>query len=386
MDFVLDVNAKTQVSGSSKQIAAIAQSKLAKLLAEKIRQVGKITFREWMADALYHPIYGYYNRTDLKRWGKAGDYRTSPERSELFAATFARYFASLYELLGRPAEFVIVEMGAGNGRFAAGVLDTFETNFPDVFSATQYVVIEASAASRQRAAEELERYVSRVRFVELHDLQPVQRGIFFSNELLDAFPVHRITLIEGELKELFVSVTGDAKFIPVFDNPSSHEILEFYLKHIAPLAEGQIVEVNTGIGDWFQTIEDKLTSGYLITVDYGAEAQELYSSTERQHGTLRAFRRHEFVDDVLLNPGECDITSSVDWTYVESEGKRHGFEVVDFARLDRFLMQSGVFEELERRLDSTVSEAEKTRLTTSSREMILPNGMASSFQVLIQKR
>ena len=102
----------------------LLSSPLAEELSGRIRRMGKISFREWMEAALYHPTFGYYNRADLQRWGREGDYRTSPERSDLFAATFARYFVGLYEQLNRPEEFTIVEVGGGDGHFAAGVLET----------------------------------------------------------------------------------------------------------------------------------------------------------------------------------------------------------------------------------------------------------------------
>jgi SAM-dependent MidA family methyltransferase len=339
-----------------------------------------------MKEALYHPTLGYYNRIDLQRWGREGDYRTSPERSELFAATFARHFVLLYEQLGKPAEFNIIEVGAGNGEFAAGILETLKRNFPSVLSAARYLVLETSQASRQVAAERLYEFRNQVQFVDGKLLQPVDSGILFTNELLDAFPVNRVMVRNGELKELFVSLNDNGKFVWVVDDPSSNEILHVVRNCLPPLREGQIVELNFGISDWFNTIEGLLRTGYLITVDYGAEAAELYSSMDRPNGTLRAFRRHEFVDDVLSHPGECDITCSIDWTFVKSEGKQHGFQVDQLSRLDRFLMQAGILDELEHRLSEAGSEAEKSTLTTAAREMILPGAMASSFQVLVQRR
>src|SRR5689334_8201167 len=101
-----------------------------------------------MEAALYDPDGGYYTRTDLKRWGREGDYRTSAERSELFAATFARYFAGLYEELGRPAEWTIVEGGAGNQSFARRVLRELEAQYPPVFAATRYNFNELNAETK----------------------------------------------------------------------------------------------------------------------------------------------------------------------------------------------------------------------------------------------
>jgi SAM-dependent MidA family methyltransferase len=339
-----------------------------------------------MAAALYHPTFGYYNRSDLKRWGREGDYRTSSERSQLFAATFARYFATLYDRMHRPSQLTIVEMGAGDGRFASSVLDALEAKYPSVFSATRYVVVDRSKDARRRATEELQRFVGRVDFECCAELKPIQSAIVFSNELLDAFPVHRVKCIDGELKELYVTLQGDFDFSWSPGELSSTRLLQFCRKHIPPLCEGQIVEINLGIEDWFSDLADKLISGYLITVDYGAESQDIYDPSIRHEGSLRAFRRHEFVDHVLEMPGEYDITSSVDWSCVKLEGQRYGFEVEEFAALDKFLMRTGVLEELEARLAALSSEAEKSCLTTAAREMILPICMAASFQVLVQKQ
>src|SRR5687768_10521028 len=108
-----------------------------------------------MKAALYDPAHGYYRRSDLQRWGRAGDYRTSPERSELFAATFARYFTKLHDELERPDNWTIVECGAGDGRFAAGVLQTLANHFPSVFAVTRYVLSDSSHDALQRARERL---------------------------------------------------------------------------------------------------------------------------------------------------------------------------------------------------------------------------------------
>jgi hypothetical protein len=182
----------------------LLSSPLAEELSGRIRRMGKITFREWMEAALYYPTFGYYNRTDLKRWGRAGDYRTSPERSELFAATFARHFVHLYEQLNRPEEFTIVEVGGGDGQFATGVLETIEKLSPAVFDVTRYVCVELSQDARSRTAERLQKFNGRVEFAKLTELALIEAGIVFSNELIDAFPVHRVTSVDGKLKELFV--------------------------------------------------------------------------------------------------------------------------------------------------------------------------------------
>lgn len=328
-----------------------------------------------MAAALYDPLFGYYNRSDLPRWGREADYRTSAERSELFAATFARYFARLYEALGCPPQWTIIEGGAGQGRFAQRVLRSLAEEYPAVFEATRYCLDEISKDSESRARELLAEFGERVCY---EWREPLDRGIYFSNELLDAFPVHRVVR-EGEL---YVTVDSENRFVWTTGAFSTPQLAERALS----LAAGQIIEINLGVDDWFASVAAKIKQGFVVTVDYGAEEDDLYDPLLRPDGTLRAFSRHGFVDDVLSAPGEYDITSNVNWTQVKCAGERLGFAVVEFAPQDKFLLRAGLLEELNHRLARMKSEGEKARLTTDAKEMILPGGMASSFQVLVQKR
>jgi SAM-dependent MidA family methyltransferase len=129
-----------------------------------------------------------------------------------------------------------------------------------------------------------------------------------------------------------------------------------------------------------------LKRGYLVLVDYGAEASELYSAPHRRGGTLRAFSRHRFADDVLAFPGEQDLTTTVDWTNVLRVGEGLGFEAVSFERQDEFLLRAGLLGQLEEMTAATDNETEALVLRSSVRELILPGGMSESFQVLVQKR
>lgn len=302
----------------------------------------------------------------MKRWGKEGDYRTSPERSELFAATFARYFAKLYDELKQPSHWTIVEAGGGRGDFKTGVLRTLQEQFPQVFSATAYVPIETTE--------------------ELEQLPPITAGIFFSNELLDAFPVHRLIQTEDGLAELYVAVDVNDKFVWSNGPVSTPALLEFCREYSIELEDGQIIDISLAIDNWVGSVAAKLESGYLIIVDYGAESYDLYDVSLRPQGTLRAFSRHDFIDDVLAQPGDYDITSSVNWSQVQRAGARFGFTTVEYTQQDQFLLKAGLLDQLMREMSRLTSEADKLSLTAGARDMILPGGMGSSFQVLVQKR
>jgi SAM-dependent MidA family methyltransferase len=358
---------------------------LADRLRQRIKQEGPIIFRDWMEAALYDPQEGYYCRRS-ERWGRAGDYRTSSERSPLFAATFARYFAGLYEALHRPERWTIAEVGAGEGQFAEIVLSTLQQRFPRLFAITNCVVDEASAASREAARLRLARFSDRVEFCPIDQLEISAAGIIFSNELLDAFPVHRVTLNNNELRELYVGLDQSGEFSWVTGPLSTPRLAEYFqIVGVQLTKEGQIAEVNLHASNWLEQARSRLPRGYLISVDYGAEARELYSSSGPRQGTLRAFRRHEFREP-LENPGDNDLTSTVDWTYFKRCGEKLGLETIEFQRQDQFLLRAGLLEELESMVQQTEGEAEKARLRASAREMILPTGMASSFQVLVQKK
>ncbi|PYS29339.1 MAG: hypothetical protein DMF75_17435 [Acidobacteria bacterium] len=326
-------------------------SSLKERLGARIRRKGPISFHEWMQAALYDKREGYYCRSDLDRQGRQGDYRTAPETSPLFAAAFARYFAKLFTELGSPSLWTILEAGAGSGEFARGVLRSLKSNYPDVFSATRYVIDEL---------------------------------IIFSNELIDAFAVHRVTFRHGKLRELCVGL-DKTNFVWLECEPDER-VVKYCQSQGLNLAENQIAEINLDAEDFIPRAASMIESGFLITVDYGAERSELLSDPQRHRGTLRAFHRHQMIDDVLAKPGEYDLTTTVDWTQIKEAGKRAGLQTVRHESLNRFLLDEGLLDEITRLVGTHQSDAHALQISTSAREMIMPHGMASSFQVLAQAK
>jgi SAM-dependent MidA family methyltransferase len=340
-----------------------------------------------MEAALYDPAGGYYFRRDLKRWGRTGDYRTAPERSPLFAATFASCFARLYEELGSPGVWTIFEAGAGAGDFAHGVLRTLQLDYPYIFSATRYVIDEASEDARERAGLKLGVFAERVEFRRLIETsEAVEKGIVFSNELLDAFPVHRVTMRGGQLFELFVDLDETGGFIWAEREPSTPRLAEYLARSNVELSDGQTAEINLGVEDWLRRAASVFKHGYIISVDYGAEARDLYCAPHRYHGTLRAFHQHGFAEDVLSRPGEQDLTTTIDWTNVQRIGAEMGLQTTSFERQDEFLLRNGLLDRLERMRAQAQTEADRLVLTSGVRELILPGGMSESFQILVQKK
>jgi SAM-dependent MidA family methyltransferase len=360
-----------------------SQNPLADRLRARIKQKGPITFYEWMSAALYDERDGYYCRADRIPQGRAGDYRTAPEASPLFAATFANYFSKLFTDLKWPQLWTIFEAGSAGGDFAHGLLSSLRRFEPQIFAATNYVIDEISPAARQRATDRLAEFADRVSFRRFAEVVKPTMGIVFSNELIDALPVHRVIMRDGTLRELCVGLNkADFAWVECDVSPRVEEYVE---RTCMQLAEGQIAEINLAAEDFISRAAAMLDPGYVVTVDYGAERDELWRSPNRQQGTLRAFRRHQFVDDVLATPGEQDLTTTIDWTQVREAGERSGLRTLRFERLDHFLLVEGLLSRL-REISSTLDAVEAIRLSTSSRELVLPTGLAASFQVLVQEK
>jgi SAM-dependent MidA family methyltransferase len=353
-------------------------------LLERIRRGGALTFRDWMASALYDEREGYYSRTGFERWGRAGDYRTSPERSPLFASTFARYFVKLHEELGSPNTFTLIECGGGAGHFARGVLDTLRRDAPQVYDSIRYVFDETSSDSRARAAALLAPHSERVEFRSLDDLSGA--FVLFSNELLDAMPVHRVRVREGRLRELYVVEGARGGFAWEEGEPSTPRLAEHFERFSVTLAEGQFAEVNLEAEEWLARVASLAGQGFVVTVDYGDDARALVNAPHRSEGALRAFSGHQFVEDLLASPGAHDLTTTVNWTQIVSAGESAGLETVALERLDAFLLKAGLLEQLESESALAHDESERAALRLGAREMILPGGMAASFQVLVQKK
>jgi SAM-dependent MidA family methyltransferase len=414
-----------RTGGGARDATDSESADLAARLRRRIRREGAITFREWMRAALYDERGGYYRRAS-RRWGRAGDYRTSPERSALFAATFARHFATLFDELGRPQVLQLLEAGGGAGHFAHGLLQTLRRDAPRVFDSIHYVFDESSADSRARAATLLAPTASRVEFRRLTSFsegghtpgradfsepserevltdspereshseppedegftKPLENVIVFSNELLDAFPVHRVLMRGGRLRELFVGLDARGEFVWAEGEPSTPRLAEHFARMGLGLAEGQTAEVNLCAEEWVARVARLVGRGYVFTVDYGDEAENLLGAPHRREGTLRAFRGHEMFEDVLRSPGAQDLTTTVNWTQVIAAGERAGLQTVALERLDTFLLRAGLLEQLERECALASGEAEVARLRLDARELILPGASASHFQVLVQKK
>ena len=315
-----------------------AESALADALRDEIARRGPIPFRDFMERALYDPVQGYYG-SGRARVGRGGDFFTNVSVGPLFGRLLARQFAEMWVALGKPAEFAIVEQGAHHGDFAADVLAALRDTASACLTATTYWVVEPLAALRQTQQEKLATWEgSKVRWVEsLAELPPFV-GVHFSNELPDAFPVHRIARRGDGWRERFVDFDG-ARFVFI-DASVSNVALTTALACLPDVSPGYETEINLAAPAWIAEVAARLERGFMLAIDYGYPRAEYYRP-ERDHGTLSAYAGHQREPDPLARPGEIDLTAHVDFTSLAEAGIAAGLSLAGFTDQHHFMVGLG---------------------------------------------
>ncbi|MBO9998220.1 MAG: class I SAM-dependent methyltransferase [Cyanobacteria bacterium SID2] len=304
----------------------------------------RISFADYMETVLYHPQYGYYSRG--AKFGGGGDFITSSHLSSDFGEMLAKQLEQIWQLLGNPQPFSVVEMGAGQGILAVDILRTLRETFPRCFESIEYVIVETSPALKLQQQRLKGVNVRWCNWSEIPDASI--EGCFFSNELVDAFPVCRVTLENGQLRENYVTLDEAQQFREVtgdLSTPELRDYFQFVEIDLKTLPDGYQTEVNLEALSWMETVARKLKRGYVLTIDYGYEARQYYSHA-RSSGTLQCYVRHHHHDDPYLAIGEQDITAHVDFTALQRQGERCGLNVEGFTQQGLFLMALGLGERM----------------------------------------
>jgi len=306
---------------------------LAEFIREAIRRRGPVTFAWFMEQALYHPELGYYS-SGRCAIGRGGDYFTNVSVGPLFGRLLAAQFAEMWEALGRPDDFVIVEQGAHQGEFARDVLAAVRERAPDFFSTLRYWIIEPFPILRERQRETLRDFGGKLTWREsIADLEPFC-GVHFSNELLDAMPVHLLSRARAGWQERYVAESGDEfSFVaaPIID-PELCRHLE-----TIPRQSGEPYETEANLAAlrWMEQLAPKLARGYVLAVDYGYSRDEYYAP-ERSSGTLQCYSNHRILPSPLTDIGQADITAHVDWTSLAERAETRGLSVAGFTDQHHF--------------------------------------------------
>ncbi len=362
--------------------ARIEPSPLAEILVSQIRERGRITFAEYMELCLYHPQFGYYAKANqiARR-----DYITSVDVSPVFGRLLARQFHEMWTMLGRPDRFWLLEAGAGTGVLAKQILDLAQESLGEFYASVQYVGVERSAARRASQAAILQTHIARNRFSSLADMpEHIPYGCMFSNELFDAFPVHRVMRENGELREVYVTLGGDGLCDEV--GPlSTPALAEYFSEMEISLQEDQLAEVCLQARDWIEAAAKRLQRGFVLTIDYGHEARELYDE-RHMRGTLLAYGRHRASEDFYRAPGEQDLTAHVNFTALDVWGRRGGLMRTGLTSQTNFLLALARYANFADLENPGASEHEQTAANLRFKTLVHPEGMGETFKVLVQHK
>ncbi|WP_127582734.1 class I SAM-dependent methyltransferase [Paenibacillus koleovorans] len=353
---------------------------------------GAISFRDFMDACLYDEQFGYYNR-DTVKIGKEGDFYTSASIGPFMGMMLAECCLRLRQEEGWGGErWQIVEWGGGTGRLAVQVLDHLQAAAPEAYETINYVLVDGSAYHRVSQQKQLERHASIIRTCSPEEWlrQPSSIAIptiVCSNELLDAFPVHRLRYKNGRFEELHVAwdETKGAfqdRYIPLTEEPSHTELQRYIEEERLPRREDQLFEVNLAIGPWLSQIRARMNRGAIITIDYGDVREELYAS-HRMQGTLLCYYRHRAYDNPYVHVGEQDMTAHVNFSAVIRYGEQLGISRWKLQTQREFLIEHGILERLQEH-DGADPFGAAARNNRAIRQLLWSDQMSELFKVLVQ--
>lgn len=351
---------------------------LTDILVDRIQRGGPLTFADFMEACLYHPEFGYYMRRGPETG--ASDYFTSPEVSPLFGRLLARQLAEMRVAMGQPSPFTLIECGAGSGRLSEQIRAAVVEKSPPFALALRSWLVERSPRLREQAQARLARFGDAIHVSAELPAAPAI-GCLLSNELLDALPVHRVVQRGKRLREIYVTIRA-GELVEEEGEPSSPAVADYLDRYGAPLEDGQQAEVHLAALKWLEGAATALGRGFLLTIDYGHHARELYGPGHLR-GTVLAYRQHRAHEHWLAWPGEQDLTAHVNFTALEKRGQELGLETLGFTQQTSFLLalaRASEFADIE----GSGSDREKLTQRLAFKQLIHPAGMGETFKVLIQ--
>jgi SAM-dependent MidA family methyltransferase len=314
------------------------------LLAAEIERGGPISFRRFMEVALYHPEHGYYRRP-RDPFGIHGDFYTAEQIQPVFGMLIATRVRQLFEAMGAPPEFTVIELGAGRREMAPH------------FSEWRYVPIDIDSGGLPESFS----------------------GVVFSNEFFDALPVDVSLFTRGEFREEQVA-WSEGRFQWICGPAARREVSDYLRRHFPPPEEGQRYEANLDAAAWLEAISRALERGFVFTIDYGYTRAE---SVRFPAGTLMGYHRHTAREDVLADPGARDITAHVNFSALETSGAAHGLALDRFETLASTLLTAGEADQFAAALEGA-GDAESFRRRMQLKTLLF--GMGESFRVQLLRK
>ena len=360
-------------------------TKLEEIIHHEIAEKGPMPFARFMELALYYPRGAYYER-DSQQVGRLGDFYSSVNVGSLFGELLGFQFAVwMQELASERCQ--LVETGAHDGRLATDILNYFNSHRPHLLKKLEYWIVEPSYRRQKWQQSTLHNLGYQARWFSSLEVLPSSGvcGIIFSNEFLDALPVHRfvwdanarkwfetgVTLRNGEFiwTKMVASSVGE-NLPPVIPGETR-----------AVLPNGFTTEVCPTAINWWRRAAGVLSRGYLLTLDYGLEAEHFFLPG-REEGTIRAYYRHHATTEVLANVGEQDITAHINFTALREAGEGAGLKTIAFVSQEKLLIQ--IAQQI--RQDGTAFSPWSSARTRQFQTLTHPEHLGRSFHALIQAR
>ncbi len=376
------------MSQDGNQRMELPDSPLMQQIATLIRETGPLTFARFMEIALYDEAHGYYMtgggsaRTASPIGGEGSDFFTAPSLSPILAKCLVRQLAEIDERLGHPSVFHLVEMGPGEGTLLRDLLQEGQEQQTAFLPRLACIPVERSPAFCRRQRETLAAWTRQegmIRWVD--DLEAIAdgslTGTLLSNELVDAFPVHRVRMEPNGLRELYVTIHNQ-ELQEQWGPPSTPELASFLSDMDVELPVGFATEINLEAMKWIKQVARVLDRGVVITIDYGHVARD-YWAPERKNGTLLGYHRHTVSTNPYARVGEQDLTAHVNFSSLAQTGEQIGLTTTGYTNLQHFLMSLGI-EELVRGCD------QESAVVQAAARLLRPHGMGTTFKILVQHK
>ena len=329
-----------------------------------IRDQGDIPFDKFMNLALYGE-FGYY-LNNSKPFDVNGDYFTSPRVHPVFGALLAKQIFSMWEILGSPNTFNILEEGAGDDLLATDILTSLQLMDSNIFDATNYYLNDVNPI-----------------YSEHPKIQNISDGLGFfnvviSNELFDAMPVKLFEIHQKSFKEVFISLGINGALQEKLKNPTI-ELYDFLNQQGISHLEGYRGPVNLNAEKWVRKISKNIDSGFLITIDYGY-LDDVFFSMEKSHRLIQTYYQHSDGGNLLQRIGRQDITAHVNFSHLIKLGNQYNLKEVFFDNQRHWLQLLGF--DLTKKLHVFNGNRRTENLVSS---LIDLNGLGN-FKVLIQSK
>jgi len=278
---------------------------LGRRIAALIRQDGPMSVADYMALCLSDPGHGYYMRREP--FGRAGDFITAPEVSQMFGELIGAWVVAAWEAMGAPARLALVELGPGRGTLMKDLLRVARLR-PAFIEAARIHLVETSPRLREIQQETLAGF--RVAWHASVDEVPDAPAILVANEFFDALPIRQFVRTATGWAERLIGLAEDGSLAFGLRPMESADArpLPAPATSSAGVGEGAIAELSPAATAIAATVATRLarTGGTALFIDYG------YAGPATGD-TLQALARHRPVDP-LAAPGEADLTAHVDFT------------------------------------------------------------------------